>query len=203
MPARRVRRLARRGGTRPMSTGSRCQGTGRPSAVRMRPAREARGPVGPWLPGSHLGNSKVSWPSGGTGIVSATWTMCWAVLVASTWSSIWPAKGLSAGVGRGGGRGVGVGRAASAGVVRARRRSGSLRIMGGRKAFFFEKKKQKTFTPRWHWRSRYFCSTRSGRKGAGARAGGGAKVFWSFFSKKDCLPCLALRSLPHCAKTPS
>ncbi len=45
----------------------------------------------------------------------------------------------------------------------------------GRKAFFFEKKKQKTFDS----------------DPTDASAARGTKVFWSFFSKKDCLPCLA------------
>ena len=37
-----------------------------------------------------------------------------------------------------------------------------------------------------------FCQTKSGRKRAGAPAAGNAKVFWSFFSKKDCLLALLL-----------
>jgi hypothetical protein len=43
--------------------------------------------------------------------------------------------------------------------------------LGEGKDFFFEKKKQKTFVG--------LSRTRL------------TKVFWSFFSKKDCLPCLA------------
>ncbi len=55
----------------------------------------------------------------------------------------------------------------------------------GSKAFFFEKKKQKTST-----------SDGGGNERAGpgnitaASAASGVKGFWSFLSKKDCLPCL-------------
>ena len=49
----------------------------------------------------------------------------------------------------------------------------------GRKAFFFEKKKQKTFT------TDAGANARAGRIGTRRGAGGEAKVFWSFFSKKD------------------
>jgi len=45
-----------------------------------------------------------------------------------------------------------------------------------RKAFFFEKKKQKAFVSAV---ARSAVSTRQG-----------AKVFWFFFSKKNFLPCL-------------
>ena len=46
------------------------------------------------------------------------------------------------------------------------------------KAFFFEKKKQKTFD--------YAIADLSGE-----RATAESKVFWSFFSKKDCLLSLS------------
>ncbi len=49
------------------------------------------------------------------------------------------------------------------------------------KAFFFEKKKQKTFA------SDGGTKMRAGRRCAHRGAGREVKVFWSFFSKKDCL----------------
>ena len=55
----------------------------------------------------------------------------------------------------------------------------------GRKAFFLEEKKQKTLVSDGcnHERARSSLAT-------AASAAWEAKVFWSFFSKKDCLPCL-------------
>ncbi len=57
---------------------------------------------------------------------------------------------------------------------------------GESKAFFFEKKKQKTFVPD-------ACGNERASliNDTAASAASGTKVFWSFFSKKDCLPCLA------------
>ncbi len=55
----------------------------------------------------------------------------------------------------------------------------------GSKAFFFEKKKQKTFAPDACTDQRVNSTPETA-----APAASGAKVFWSFFSKKDCLPCL-------------
>jgi hypothetical protein len=52
----------------------------------------------------------------------------------------------------------------------------------GRKTFFFEKKKQKTFIP---------CGPRQPR-----RARKSAKVFWFFFTKKNSLP--PRRSFTQC-----
>ena len=50
------------------------------------------------------------------------------------------------------------------------------------KRWFFEKKQQKTFGP-------FACMNQRGfsRTSAAASAASGTKVFWSFFSKKDCL----------------
>jgi hypothetical protein len=58
------------------------------------------------------------------------------------------------------------------------------RDLGGRKQFFFEKKNQKTF-------SRFGARCRSGRVNQRA------KVFWFFFSKKNCflaVPALRVRA---------
>ena len=57
---------------------------------------------------------------------------------------------------------------------------------GGSKAFFFEKKKQKTFATDGCGGERAHPE-----QGTAASAASGAKVFWSFFAKKDCLPCLS------------
>jgi hypothetical protein len=53
-------------------------------------------------------------------------------------------------------------------------------VKEGRKQFFFEKKNQKTFA---FWLSRRLAAGRNANPIAAAKK---IKVFWSFFSKKDC-----------------
>ncbi len=74
----------------------------------------------------------------------------------------------------------------------------------GSKAFFFEKKKQKAFAPDACPTACAPCADITARRNtAGLRASGGTKVFWSFFSKKDCLlllTCLVLAMFTGTAK---
>jgi hypothetical protein len=50
--------------------------------------------------------------------------------------------------------------------------------------FFFEKKNQKTFISWW-------CQRNVAGHGLDLRSGGGTKVFWFFFSKKNTFSCAA------------
>ncbi len=66
------------------------------------------------------------------------------------------------------------------------------------KAFFFEKKKQKTFAPGGGIGVRAGSADAcAGRTSARRGAGGAAKVFSSFFSKKDCLLALLALAPTH------
>ena len=55
------------------STGSRFQRSNWPLAVKVTSTSSAKGPRGPWFPGSHCGNNRVRrWVSGATGTVWVT-----------------------------------------------------------------------------------------------------------------------------------
>lgn len=70
-------------------TGSRCQASGWPLALTLRPANWLSAPLGPWLPGIHCGYSSVSLP-GRAGMVWRTRKMFCAVSEASTFRTMVP-----------------------------------------------------------------------------------------------------------------
>src|SRR5215472_5951384 len=91
-----------------MFTGSRSQETRFPFDVMTRPAKPSIAFDGEWVPGSHCGYNKMSFP-GFTEIDSRTSSTRSLTFVRSTAREIMPGYGWSVGAGTGEGSGTGCG----------------------------------------------------------------------------------------------